>query len=200
MIFGAYPMLAGSLAIDGQPYRPTSPSAAMDLGIAYVPEDRQADALFHAASVRHNLSAGQDGRYFRHLLFRHGAERRDSARSISEFLIRAQSDRQPVQTLSGGNQQKVVLARWLRQRPRLLLLDEPTQGVDVAARSEIYQLVRRATAAGSSVLLVASEMEELAHVCDRVAVLKGGRIAAVVEQPLDAHQLTDLVNTSEAAA
>jgi ribose transport system ATP-binding protein len=105
-----------------------------------------------------------------------------------------------VQTLSGGNQQKVVLARWLRQRPRLLLLDEPTQGVDVAARSEIYQLVRRATAAGSSVLLVASEMEELAHVCDRVAVLKGGRIAAVVEQPLDAHQLTDLVNTSEAAA
>jgi len=200
MIFGAYPMLAGSLAIDGQPYRPTSPSAAMDAGIAYVPEDRQADALFHAASVRHNLSAGQDGRYFRHLLFRHGAERRDSARSISEFLIRAQSDRQPVQTLSGGNQQKVVLARWLRQRPRLLLLDEPTQGVDVAARSEIYQLVRRATAAGSSVLLVASEMEELAHVCDRVAVLKGGRIAAVVEQPLDAHQLTDLVNTSEAAA
>ena len=79
MIFGAYPMLAGSLAIDGQPYRPASPSAAMDAGIAYVPEDRQADALFHAASVRHNLSAGQDGRYFRQLLFRHGAERRDSA-------------------------------------------------------------------------------------------------------------------------
>ena len=127
-------------------------------------------------------------------------ERRDSARSISEFLISARSDRQTVQTLSGGNQQKVVLARWLRQRPRLLLLDEPTQGVDVAARSEIYQLVRRATAAGSSVLVVASEMEELAHVCDRVAVLRAGRIAAVVEQPLDAHQLTDLVNTSEAAA
>jgi ribose transport system ATP-binding protein len=200
MIFGAYPMLAGSLAIDGQPYRPVSPSAAMDAGIAYVPEDRQADALFHTASVRHNLSAGQDGRYFRHLLFRHGAERRDAARSISEFLVRAASDRQPVQTLSGGNQQKVVLARWLRQRPRLLLLDEPTQGVDVSARSEIYQLVRRATAAGTSVILVASDLEELAHASDRVAVLKGGRITAVVEPPLDAHQLTDLVNTSEAAA
>jgi ribose transport system ATP-binding protein len=200
MIFGAYPMLAGRLTIDGQPYRPASPSAAMAAGVAYVPEERQADALFHAESVRHNLSAGQDSDYFRRLLFRHGQERRDATRSISEFLVRAVSDRQPVQTLSGGNQQKVVLARWLRQRPRLLLLDEPTQGVDVSARSEIYQLVRRATAAGTSVILVASDMEELAHACDRVAVLKGGRIVAVIDQPLDAHQLTDLVNTSEAAA
>jgi ribose transport system ATP-binding protein len=199
MIFGAYPMMAGRLTLDGKPYQAESPSAAMSAGVAYVPEDRQADALFHAESVRHNLSAGQAGAYFRRLLFRHGQERRDTSTSISEFLVRAASDRQPVQTLSGGNQQKVVIARWLRQRPRLLLLDEPTQGVDVSARSEIYQLVRRATAAGTSVLLVASDLEELAHVSDRVAVLKGGRIAAVVEQPLDAHQLTELVNVSEAA-
>jgi len=199
MIFGAYPMMAGRLTLDGKPYQAESPSAAMSAGVAYVPEERQADALFHAESVRHNLSAGQAGAYFRRLLFRHGQERRDTSTSISEFLVRAASDRQPVQTLSGGNQQKVVIARWLRQRPRLLLLDEPTQGVDVSARSEIYQLVRRATAAGTSVLLVASDLEELAHVSDRVAVLKGGRIAAVVEQPLDAHQLTELVNVSEAA-
>jgi ribose transport system ATP-binding protein len=199
MIFGAYPMMAGRLTLDGKPYQAESSSAAMSAGVAYVPEDRQADALFHAESVRHNLSAGQAGAYFRRLLFRHGQERRDTSTSISEFLISAVSDRQPVQTLSGGNQQKVVIARWLRQRPRLLLLDEPTQGVDVSARSEIYQLVRRATAAGTSVLLVASDLEELAHVSDRVAVLKGGRIAAVVEQPLDAHQLTELVNVSEAA-
>ena len=200
MIFGAYPMLAGRLTLDGQAYRPVSPSAAMAAGVAYVPEERQADALFHGESVRHNLSAGQAGEYFRRLLFRHGQERRDASRSIGEFLVRTASDRHPVQTLSGGNQQKVVLARWLRQRPRLLLLDEPTQGVDVGARSEIYQLVRRATAAGTSVILVASDLEELAHACDRVAVLKDGRITAVVQQPLDAHQLTELVNVSEAAA
>jgi ribose transport system ATP-binding protein len=199
MIFGAYPMMAGRLTLDGKPYQPASPSAAMAAGVAYVPEERQADALLHGESVRHNLSAGQAGRYFRRLLFRHGQERRDASRSIGEFLVRAASDRQPVQNLSGGNQQKVVLARWLRQRPRLLLLDEPTQGVDVAARSEIYQLIRRATTAGTCVILVASDLEELAHACDRVAVLKGGRITAVVEQPLDAHQLTELVNISEAA-
>jgi ribose transport system ATP-binding protein len=200
MIFGAYPMMAGQLTLDGQLYRPESPSAAMAAGVAYVPEERQADALLHAESVRHNLSAGQAGEYFRWLLFRHGQERRDASKSISEFLVRTVSDRHPVETLSGGNQQKVVLARWLRQRPRLLLLDEPTQGVDIGARSEIYQLVRRATTAGTSVILVASDLEELAHACDRVAVLKGGRITAVVEQPLDAHQLTELVNVSQAAA
>ncbi len=199
MIFGAYPMMAGRLTLDGKPYQPASPSEAMAAGVAYVPEERQADALLHGESVRHNLSAGQAGNYFRRLLFRHGQERRDASRSIGEFLVRATSDRQSVQNLSGGNQQKVVLARWLRQRPRLLLLDEPTQGVDIAARSEIYQLIRRATAAGTCVILVASDLEELAHACDRVAVLKGGRIIAVVEQPLNAHQLTELVNISEAA-
>ena len=97
-------------------------------------------------------------------------------------------------TLSGGNQQTVVRARGLLQRPKVLLLDEPTQGVDVGARAEIYELVRRATNAGTSVLLVASETEELAHACDRVAVLRGGVITAVVEAPLDAHHLTQLMN------
>ncbi|HMC70036.1 MAG TPA: ATP-binding cassette domain-containing protein, partial [Mycobacteriales bacterium] len=102
-----------------------------------------------------------------------------------------------IETLSGGNQQKVVLARWLRRRPKLLLLDEPTQGVDVAARVEIYQLVRKATAQGTTVLLVVSEPEELAHSSDRVAILRGGRIASVVDQPIDAHRLTELMNSSE---
>ena len=162
-----------------------------------MPEDRQADALLLGESVRHNLSAGQGRHYFRNLLFRHGQERADSARSISDFLIRVVSDQQPIDTLSGGNQQKVVIARWLRRRPKVLLLDEPTQGVDVGARAEIYQLVRKATSAGTSVVLVASEPEELAHACDRVAVLRGGRISAVVEQPLDAHRLTELMNSSE---
>jgi ribose transport system ATP-binding protein len=131
------------------------------------------------------------------LLWRHKEERADTVRSISDFLIRLNSDQQMIETLSGGNQQKVILARWLRRRPKLLLLDEPTQGVDVAARAEIYQLVRKATAQGTCVLLVVSEPEELAHASDRVAILRGGRITAIVEQPIDAHRLTELMNSSE---
>jgi ABC-type sugar transport system ATPase subunit len=183
--------------LDGVDYRPATPDAAMKAGVAYVPEDRQADAVLIGCSVRHNLSAGQANDYFHRLVFRHRQERQDSARSISDFLIRVADDQQPIETLSGGNQQKVILARWLRRHPKVLLLDEPTQGVDVGARAEIYQLVRRATAAGTSVILVVSEPEELAHASDRVAILRGGRITAVVEQPLDAHRLTELMNSSE---
>ena len=197
MLFGAYPMTSGQVLLEGKQLRVTSPEAAMSLGIAYVPEERLADALFPGESVRHNMSAGMAGSYFRKMLFRHREEREATNQSIAEFLVRTGSYSQSIDTLSGGNQQKVVLARWLRQRPKVLLLDEPTQGVDVAARAEIYQLVRRATTAGTSVILVASETEELAHACDRVAVLRGGRITAVVDQPLDAHHLTELMNASK---
>jgi ribose transport system ATP-binding protein len=197
MLFGAYPVTAGEVSLEGKSYAPADPQAAMKAGVAYVPEDRQADGLLQGESVRHNLSAGQSGSYFRKMLYRHGLEKSDSQTSISDFLIRVVSDQQPIDTLSGGNQQKVVMARWLRRRPKVLLLDEPTQGVDVGARSEIYQLVRKATAQGTSVILVVSEPEELAHASDRVAVLRGGRITALVEQPIDAHKLTELMNSSE---
>jgi ribose transport system ATP-binding protein len=197
MIFGAYPIDAGTITLDGTPYAPSTPDAAMKSGIAFVPEDRQAEALLQGCTVRQNLSAGSSSDYFHRLLWRHKQERADSQRSISDFLISLVSDQQPVETLSGGNQQKLVLARWLRRRPKVLLLDEPTQGVDVAARVEIYQLVRKATAQGTSVLLVVSEPEELAHASDRVAILRGGRVTAVVDQPVDAHRLTELMNSSE---
>ena len=195
MIFGAYPIDAGTILLDGKPFRAATPDVAMDAGVAYVPEDRQAEALLGGCSVRQNLSAGSSRDYFRGLRWRHRQERRDAQRSISDFLIRLNSDQQPIETLSGGNQQKVVLARWLRRKPKVLLLDEPTQGVDVGARAEIYQLVRNATAAGTSVILVVSEPEELAHASDRVAVLRNGRVAAVVDGPADAHRLTELMNT-----
>jgi ribose transport system ATP-binding protein len=197
MLFGAYPIDAGSVVLDGNGYRPATPDAAMKAGVAYVPEDRQVDGLLTGETVRHNLSAGQGGHYFKGLRWRHRQERDDAQRSIADFLIRLYTDLQPVETLSGGNQQKVIIARWLRRRPKVLLLDEPTQGVDIGARAEIYQLVRKATAAGTSVILVVSEPEELAHASDRVAVLRGGRITTVVDQPIDAHRLTELMNSSE---
>ena len=200
MLFGAYPVSGGTVTLGGREVRFAEPSEAMKAGIAYVPEERQADALFQGQSVRHNMTAGAAGGYFSRLLFRHGDEKRDSADAIRRFLIRVAADTQPVETLSGGNAQKVVLARWLRRKPAVLLLDEPTQGVDIGARAEIYALVREATRNGTSVLLVASDPEEMAHACDRVVVLRNGRIAADVRPPLEAHRLTELVNLAEKAS
>ena len=153
MLFGAYPADGGTITLGGREVRFASPSDAMRAGVAYVPEERQADALFQGQSVRHNMTAGDAGGYFSKLRFRHDAEKRDSAESIRRFLIRVAADTQPIETLSGGNAQKVVLARWLRRKPAVLLLDEPTQGVDIGARAEIYALVRESTRAGTSVLL-----------------------------------------------
>ncbi len=200
MLFGAFPVGAGTVELEGKAVSFATPTAAMDSGVAYVPEERQADALFQRESVRHNMTAGDAGHYFRALRFSHDAEKKDSSDAIRRFLIRVGSDKQPVETLSGGNAQKVVLARWLRRKPAVLLLDEPTQGVDISARSEIYGLVREATRAGTSVVLVASDPEELAHACDRVLVLRDGRIATVMQQPLEAHRLTELMNLSESTS
>lgn len=201
MLFGAYPVASGTVTtLGGHDFLFRTPAGAMAAGVAYVPEERQADALFQGQSVRHNMTVGDAGSYFSKLVFRHDDEKRDSADSIRRFLIRVATDTQPVETLSGGNAQKVVLARWLRRKPEVLLLDEPTQGVDIGARAEIYALVREATRKGTSVLLVASDPEEMAHACDRVVVLRNGRIAADVHQPLEAHRLTELVNLAEKAS
>jgi ribose transport system ATP-binding protein len=121
--------------------------------------------------------------------------RRDAGRSSKEFLVKTASQDSLMSSLSGGNQQKVVLARWLCRNPRLLLLDEPTQGVDVGARAEIYGLIRNAVAAGASALIVASDFEELAHVSDRVLVLARGRIVGEVKPPdLTVERLMQVAN------
>jgi ribose transport system ATP-binding protein len=198
-IFGAGSPTAGEIRLQGgRPARFSSPADAMAAGIAYVPEDRAAEAVFASMTVRENLSAGGVRRYWRWLRLQHGWERRDAQAAMREFLVRATSDRAPLSTLSGGNQQKVVLARWLRRSPAILLLDEPTQGVDVAARQEIYGLVRRAAAAGTAIIMVANDFSELARLCHRVVVLRGGRIAADISAPwLDSHRLTELAYLAE---
>ncbi|HMA47973.1 MAG TPA: sugar ABC transporter ATP-binding protein [Frankiaceae bacterium] len=201
MIFGAYPVRAGEIRLDGEPVHFDGVGAAMRAGVAYVPEDRGGEAAFLPMSVRENVSAAQVGAYWRRARLRHRQEAADARRCIEDFLVRASSDRAPMSTLSGGNQQKVVLARWLRRRPRVLLLDEPTQGVDVAARAEIYALVRAAVAAGTSVLLVTDDFEELSRVSDRVVVLAWGRVVAEVRPPhLGAARLTELAFAGQGVA
>lgn len=176
-IFGALPIKSGQLRLDGQPYAPKGPLQAMRAGVALVPEDRAGDAAFADLSLAANASMANVADYWQGGLLRDRRMRRDARAVMAECLVKFSEVDRPLQTLSGGNQQKVILARWLRRRPQLMLLDEPTQGVDVGARTEIYGLVRRAVADGASAVVVASDAEELSHVCDRVLFLAGGKIA-----------------------
>jgi ribose transport system ATP-binding protein len=141
------------------------------------------------------------GEYFSAGRIRRSAERRDARELIASHLIKAASEDAPFSSLSGGNQQKVILARWLRRRPRLVLLDEPTQGVDVGARLEIWDLVRRAVDEGASVLVVSSDLEELSRVADRAIVLRRGRLVAeLAGSELTQDRLDHLTLTAEEAA
>lgn len=197
MIFGALAREAGDLDLAGQTMEAKSTAEPMARGVAYVPEDRGPDAAFPELTVRENLSTVVLGRYWRAPRFQHRAERADAEADIERFGIRTTGDGAPFASLSGGNQQKVVLARWLRRKPRLLLLDEPTAGIDVGARADVYALIRTEVDRGLAVIVVSSDFDELSQVCDRVLVLREGRIAAEQRAPdLTPQILTGLVYTS----
>jgi ribose transport system ATP-binding protein len=201
MIFGAYPIKSGSVSIAGQPVHFAHIGEAMEAGVAYVPEDRGTEASFMELSLSENLSAAMVDRYWHALRLRNREADREARSAIKEFFIKARSERQEMGTLSGGNQQKTILARWLRRNPSVLLLDEPTQGVDVGARAEIYELVGEAVRGGCSVLLVTSDFEELARVSDRVVVLNHGRVTAELNSPnIEPARLTELAFTTQEIA
>ncbi len=175
MIAGVHPPHRGEIAINGQVLPPGDIGAAIAAGVAHVPEDRDRDAAFADLDVRSNLLAARVRRYLRRGRLDTARERADASRLIGEFGVRARGDRQTMSTLSGGNRQKVVLARWLCDQPALLLLDEPSQGVDVGARAEIHRIVERAVDAGAAALVVSSDFEELCLLCDQVIVMRSGR-------------------------
>ena len=191
-IFGALPTAAGSVTVGGMKLPPGRPKAAIRAGVSYVPGERSR-AAFGDMSVRENLSAPEIARYWRNLVMQVGRERRDARETMKRFTIRAASESQPLASLSGGNQQKVVLGRWLRREPTVLLLEEPTQGVDVGARADIYELIRAAAAHGTAVVLVSVDFEEIAGLCDRALVVNTGRIVAELRKPdIDHETLTEL--------
>ena len=182
LLFGAAPVRAGTVTLDGVAVRFSHIGDAMRAGIGYVPEDRD-DAAFLDLSLGENLSAAVVGSYWQHFRMRRGLEHRDARASMEAFAIDASSERQEMATLSGGNQQKVVVARWLRRNPKVLLLDEPTHGVDVRARQELYGFIADTAAAGCAAIVVSDEFDELARVCDRVLVMVNGRVVADLAQP-----------------
>ncbi|RFS87387.1 sugar ABC transporter ATP-binding protein [Actinomadura spongiicola] len=177
-VFGLVPPDRGTIEIDGRPLAPTGVREAMRADVAFVPEDRAREGCFADLTVLENLSMPSTGRWFRKGRLRHRAEAGQAAEEMRAHQVKAASVHAPMGSLSGGNQQKVIVARWLTRSPRVLLLDEPSQGIDVGARFEIWELVRKATAAGTAVLVVSSDLEELAGACDRVVVLRGGKVQA----------------------
>ncbi len=176
-LFGMNPPDAGEVAIEGKPVRLRSTVDAIRAGVAYVPEDRLRQGLVLNQSIANNLILTA----FDQILGALGLldlRRRDelAEASVRSYGIRATSTEAPARTLSGGNQQKVVIAKWLELRPKILILDGPTAGIDVEAKGYIYEIVRRLARGGVSVVLISDEVPEVLYTCDRVLVMKSGRI------------------------
>jgi ribose transport system ATP-binding protein len=182
-LFGVDYPVAGTVAVDGKTIDLKSPIAAIDAGIALVPEDRKLDGLVIDMSVRHNigLAALSRNRLAGGFLNR-AIEKRDATQMIRDLRIKTPNDAQVTRFLSGGNQQKVVLGKWLSMMPKILLLDEPTRGIDVGAKQEIYQLMEKLAKEGLAVLFVSSEMEEIMGMSDRTIVLHEGRITGELQR------------------
>jgi rhamnose transport system ATP-binding protein len=181
VLFGLTPADAGTIAIGGRIHRLRTPANAVRLGIAYVPEDRRQHGVIGAMSVAANTSLASLRRVARLGLLDRAAERAEAQRFVTDFAIRTPSIDAPVSTLSGGNQQKVALARWLATKPRLLILDEPTQGVDIGAKAEIHRLIRALAADGLAILLISSELTELLGLAHRIGVMRGGRLVGMLD-------------------
>jgi L-arabinose transport system ATP-binding protein len=176
-IFGHDRALAGSVAVDGRPVRLRSPADAIAAGVGFAPEDRKSQALL-LRSVKDNISLAIPDLISRFDFINDGTERRIAGALVDRLRIRTPSLDASVSNLSGGNQQKVVLGRWLARRPKVLILDEPTRGVDVGAKAEIYRLIAELAAEGIALLVISSEMPELLGLADRILVMAGGRIVA----------------------
>ncbi|MFD1714868.1 sugar ABC transporter ATP-binding protein [Amnibacterium flavum] len=175
LIFGSQASTGGTRRIGARELTSASAREAMDAGVAMVPEDRRRDGCVLTMSVAENITIAKLATNRTGLLDLR-RERRQVADAISSFDIRPADPRRAVATLSGGNQQKVVLAKWLARKPSLIILDEPVQGVDVGAKAEIFALLRSTAEAGTGVLVIDSDFDNLANLCDRVVILRAGRI------------------------
>jgi inositol transport system ATP-binding protein len=182
-LFGLTPATSGEIEIGGAPVRIDSPQAAIAHGIAFVTEDRKDTGCFLALSVLENLEIAVLGREFVHYGFVRGGEARAACGRMAHSLrVKAPGLHERIENLSGGNQQKVLLGRWLLTRPKILILDEPTRGVDVGAKAEIHQLIMNLTAEGTAVLMISSEMPEILALSHRVMVMHEGRMTGLLER------------------
>lgn len=178
-LFGLDARDAGSVRLHGEPITVSKPADAMAHGIAFVTEDRKVTGLNLDDSVRGNIAMASLPEMSPRLVMRRREEQAASARMIEHFGIKTARDTLPVSSLSGGNQQKVVLGKWFLRNPKILLLDEPTRGVDVGAKREIYRIICDFAAAGGTVVMISSEIDEVLGMSDRILVMRDGRSAGI---------------------
>ena len=188
-IFGVTPAESGEIRLNGEPVTIKSPREATRLGIAYVPEDRGHQGLIRPMVLRENVSLAVLERLVKGLFIDRSAENALAKRSIGKFGIRASSAEQVVNKLSGGNQQKVVLSKWLASEPIMLLMDEPTRGVDVGAKAEIHRLMGELVEQGLAILMISSELPEIMGMSDRILVMREGRIVAEFDREVATQEM-----------
>jgi len=188
-LFGITPAESGEIILSNQHVRISSPQEAVAHGVAYVPEDRRRHGVILEIPIAHNMTMAIHRRIFPGTWLRFGAEKSLAQDFIRDLGVKAYGPEAPGGSLSGGNQQKVSLARWLATKPKLLILDEPTQGVDVGAKSEIHKIIRQLAKEGLAVLMISSDLPEILGMSDRIAVMRGGTIAATLPGKSDAHEV-----------
>ena len=175
-LYGLAPGDAGTIKVDGRSVSVSSPSKALAAGIAMAPEDRHAQGLVSMMSVSENLSLSSLSSVSRAGFVLKSAERNVVGRLLKQLLVRAASPAQQVSSLSGGNQQKVVIGRSLMPEPKILILDEPTRGIDVVAKAEVHASIDRLAHEGIAVLLISSELPEILGMSDRILVMRAGSV------------------------
>nr|MBA2632506.1 sugar ABC transporter ATP-binding protein [Chloroflexota bacterium] len=178
VLFGVDRADAGSVRLDGMTVAFKNPGAALEAGIAYLPEDRHQDGLVLDFPIDANVSLPILERLFPRLVVRRSVERRLAEEQARRLSIRMQSVDQLAAALSGGNQQKVVLAKWLAAEPRVLILDEPTRGIDIGAKVEVHRIISELAASGLAIILISSDLPEVLAMSDRLVVMHEGTISA----------------------
>jgi rhamnose transport system ATP-binding protein len=181
-LFGILAIDGGAVRVNGQPAHIRAPRDAMAHGIAYVPEDRQRQGLLMPLSVMRNISLPTLPQFAQLGWLRGSNERTVAEDYVERLKIILRRVEQPVAELSGGNQQKVVLSKWLQTRPRIIILDEPTRGIDVGAKAEVHRLMGELAAQGIAVLMISSELPEVLAMSDRVLVMREGRLVANLDK------------------
>ena len=181
-VFGVQPPLSGSITLDGAPMSVKSPRDAIAKGVYLIPEDRKRTGLVLDMPIVENISLADLKSHTRGMLIVGGAEQKVAEHQRRALKIKANSVEVEAVTLSGGNQQKVVLGKWLSMRPKVIIFDEPTRGIDVGAKAEIYEIMRALADSGVAILMISSDMEEVIGVSDRIAVMHEGRVSGFLER------------------
>jgi ABC-type sugar transport system ATPase subunit len=180
-LFGALPLERGAIEIDGQRQHKMTPARAIEAGIGLLTEDRKSEGLAMQLDVAANVTAASLPEVTRHGLLDKARESAIAAGAIADYRIACRGAATPVAQMSGGNQQKVLLARWARRAHRVLILDEPTRGVDVGAKADIYRMMQEAADRGLAILMISSDLPEVVGMADRVYVMRDGRISGELQ-------------------